>query len=92
MRPQKLTKIQSNHFKNQHDIIYRTHLYGIFARGRDLDEPTNNNTKKQRNHELLEFNEPLTRRRPIFLGLLFHISRTKMLAFLKLEKYDIIKI
>ena len=26
MRPQKLTKIQSNQFKNQLDIIYRTHL------------------------------------------------------------------
>jgi len=35
------------------------------------------------NHELLE---PLARRKPIkriiFLGLLFHISRTKMMAFL----------
>jgi len=29
MRPQKLTKIQSNQFKNQLDIIYRTHLKRI---------------------------------------------------------------
>ena len=57
------------------------------------------------NHELLELNEPqieqintdykqprISRIKRIYLGLLFHISRTKMLAFLKLEKFDKIKI
>ena len=29
MRPQKLTKIQSNQFKNQSDIIFRTHLKSL---------------------------------------------------------------
>jgi len=31
MRPQKLTKIQSNQFKNQSDIIFRTYLKNLLG-------------------------------------------------------------
>ena len=38
MRPQKLTKIQSNQFKNQSDIIFRTYLMKIAIEHLNLDE------------------------------------------------------
>ena len=42
MRPQKLTKIQSNQFKNQSDIIFRTYQMwtNILARSFDSSEPS----------------------------------------------------
>jgi len=43
------------------------------------------------NHEIVFFNHEFHEFTRIFLELLFHISRTKMLAFFKLEKLDIIK-
>ena len=48
MRPQKLTEIQSNQFKNQSDIICRTYLKGTTEKTEPLARRSQKNGKTEK--------------------------------------------